>query len=359
MQHGKSDSVVVEPKGREIILSTPKSLPEFQRIFPNEDACSTYLYSVRFPYGFSCPYCGRTGDAFRFEGRPDMLRCRSCRRDTRLTAGTIMQNSKVSLCTWFWGAFLVTSLTPGMSALQFQKMLGIKRYETAFSMLHKLRAAMVRPGRDPIGGEWPVEVDETFVGGATQGEGRGRHHKTLVAGVVEVRPRKKAPGPDPNLPSGQRLQHRGGHGRSVIAGRLRLQIIPNRTQQVLEPFVLENVQPGTEVRTDGWIGYVNLEELGYKHIPVAVQGDHAKTDQHLPMVHIVFGNLDAWLLGTHHGVSPKHLQGYLNEFVFRFNRRFWPLVAFDSVLKIAAQVESPTYAGLYKGVWKHPGDRRG
>ncbi len=122
---------------------------------------------------------------------------------------------------------------------------------------------------------------------------------------------------------------------------------------------MENVQPGTEVRTDGWIGYVNLEELGYKHIPVAVQGDHAKTDQHLPMVHIVFGNLDAWLLGTHHGVSPKHLQGYLNEFVFRFNRRFWPLVAFDSVLKIAAQVESPTYAGLYKGVWKHPGDRRG
>ena len=148
-----------------------------------------------------------------------MLRCRSCRRDTRLTAGTIMQNSKVSLCTWFWGAFLVTSLTPGMSALQFQKMLGIKRYETAFSMLHKLRAAMVRPRRDPIGGEWPVEVDETFVGGATQGEGRGRHHKTLVAGVVEVRPRKKAPGPDPNLPSGQRLQHRGCGSRSSQTAR--------------------------------------------------------------------------------------------------------------------------------------------
>jgi hypothetical protein len=220
-----------------------------------------------------------------------------------------------------------------MSALQFRKMLGIKRYETAFSMLHKLRAAMVRPGRDTIGGEWPVEVDETFVGGATQGEGRGRHHKTLVAGIVEVRPRKNAPGHDPNLPSGQRPQHRGGHGRSVIAGRLRLQIIPNRSQEVLESFVLENIQPGTEVRTDGWTGYENLEKLGYKHIPVAVQGDHAKTDQHLPMVHIVFGNLDVWLWGTHHGVSPKHLQGYLNEFVFRFNRRFWPLIAFDSVLK--------------------------
>ncbi len=139
----------------------------------------------------------RIGRSFEFQNRPDMLRCRKCRRDTRLTAGTIMQNSKMSLCTWFWGAFLVTSLTPGMSALQFQKMLGIKRYETAFNMLHKLRAAMIRPERDAIGSEWPVEVDETYIGGATQGEGRGRHHKTLVAGVVEVRPRKKAPGPDP------------------------------------------------------------------------------------------------------------------------------------------------------------------
>ena len=103
----------------------------------------------------------------------------------------------MSLCTWFWGAFLVTSLTPGMSALQFQKMLGIKRYETAFNMLHKLRAAMIRPERDAIGSEWPVEVDETYIGGATQGEGRGRHHKTLVASVVEVRPRKKALLPHP------------------------------------------------------------------------------------------------------------------------------------------------------------------
>ena len=242
-----------------------------------------------------------------------------------------------------------------MSALQFQKMLGINRYEVAYNMLHKLRAAMVRPERDPIGGRWPVEVDETYVGGATQGEGRGRHHKTLVGGIVEVRPRKEAPGSDPNLPSGQRPQHRGGHGRSFIAGRLRLQVIPNRKQETLEPFVLSKVQPGTEVRTDGWTGYDNLQELGYQHKAVTVHADHVKTDQHLPMIHIVFGNLDAWLLGTHHGVSSKHLQGYLNEFVFRFNRRFWPMVAFESVLKIAARITAPTYAGLYEGTWGHPG----
>jgi len=329
--------------------SSPKSFPDFQRIFPNEEACRTYLYTARFPNGFACPYCNWTGKPYRFQNQPDMLRCRSCKRNTRLTGGTIMQKSKVPLNTWFWGAFLVTSLTPGMSALQFQKMLGIKRYETAFNMLHKLRAAMVRPERDPIGGEWPVEVDETYIGGATQGEGRGQHHKTLVSGIVEVRPRRKAPGPDPNLPSGQRPQHRGGHGRSFIAGRLRLQIIPNRKQETLELLALNNVQLGTEVRTDGWTGYDNLQKLGFQHKALSVRGDHAKTDQHLPMIHIVFGNLDAWLLGTHHGVSPKHLQGYLNEFVFRFNRRFWPMVAFNSVLKIAARVEAPTYAGLYNG----------
>ena len=309
----------------------PKSLPDFQRIFPNEEICYTYLYEARFPNGFICPYCNWSGEAYRFRNRPDLLRCKHCRRDTRLTAGTIMEKSKVPLHTWFWGAFLVTSLTPGMSALQFQKMLGVNRYETAFNMLHKLRAAMVRPGRDAIGGEWPVEIDETYVGGATQGEGSGRHHKALVAGIVEVRPRKKAPGPDPNLPTGQRPQHRGGHGRGVIAGRLRLQILPERKQETLEPFVQRNVKPGTEVRTDGWGGYENLGELGYRHKAVPIKGDYAKADQHLPMIHIVFGNLDAWLLGTHHGVSSKHLQGYLNEFVFRFNRRFWPLVAFDSL----------------------------
>ena len=149
-----------------------------------------------------------------------------------------MHRTQQPLPIWFWAAYLVTTQTPGMSALQFQKQLGIKRYETAFLMLHKLRAAMVRPGRDRIGAKWPVEVDETYVGGATQGEGRGRHHKTLVIGMVEVLPRKKALGPDPNLPSGQRPQHRGEHGRSFIAGRLRLQIIPNRKQETLEPEVL-------------------------------------------------------------------------------------------------------------------------
>ena len=140
-----------------------------------------------------------------------------------------------------------------MSALQFQRQLFLGRYETAFQMLHKLRAAMVRPDQDGIGGEWPVELDETWVGGATQGEGRGRHHKTLVVGAVEVRPRAKALGPDPNMTTGQaKSNHSGGHGRGFIGGRLRLQVLPGRNIGELEPSVLKAVTPGSSARTDGW-----------------------------------------------------------------------------------------------------------
>ena len=135
---------------------------------------------------------------------------------------------------------------------------------------------------------------------------------------------------------------------------LRLQAVPDRSQSTLEGFVTQNVQPGSLVRTDGWTGYDKLQKLGFRHEPVDICGDQAKTDQHLPMIHIVFANLDAWLLGTHHGVSSKDLQAYLNEFVFRFNRRFWPRAAFNSVLKLAAHSRPPTYEGLYNGDWIHP-----
>lgn len=238
----------------------PRTLLESQRLFPDEAACARHLERIRWPDGFECPCCRKAGDPWRLQARPRVLECPQCGQQVSLTSGTIMHRTRQPLPIWFWAAYLVTTQTPGMSALQFQKQLGIKRYETAFLMLHKLRAAMVRPGRDRIGANWPVEVDETYVGGATQGEGRGRHHKTLVVGMVEVLPRKRALGPDPNLTSGQRPQHRVGHGRRFIAGRLRLQVIPNRKQETIEPAVLANIQKNTEVRTDGWTGYDNLHE---------------------------------------------------------------------------------------------------
>ncbi len=326
----------------------PTSLPGFQQMFPDEHACSAYLEDVRWPDGFACPYCGVQQEPYRIETRPTVLQCRSCARQTSLTAGTVMEKTRTPLCLWYWAAFLVVAATPGESALQMQRALGIKRYETAFQMLHKLRAGMVRPDRDPIGGQYPVEIDETFVGGKTRGEGRGVHHKATVVGAVELRESKKV--------RKSRDPHKQGvptKGR-VYAGRIRLHVIPDRGRAALEGFVTENIALGSVVRTDGWQGYERLGELGYNHEFVVMEGDPAKAEAWLPMIHLVFSNLKTWILGTHHGVSQQHLQAYLNEYVFRFNRRFYPFNAFNSVLGIATHTQGPTYDELYSGAWVHP-----
>lgn len=236
-----------------------------------------------------------------------------------------MHATRTPLQVWFWGAYLVTTQTPGMSALQFQRQLGIGRYETAFQLLHKLRVGMVRPDQDRIGGDWSVEVDETLVGGKTRGEGRGVHHKTYVVGAVEAR---------------QKL-HEGGR-RNVYAGRLRLLVSVDRSAESLETFARDNILPGSQVSTDGWSGYSNLAGLGYNHVAVVLDSDPEKVERALPMIHLVFSNLKAWLLGTHHGVSQQHLPAYLNEFVFRFNRRFYPMTAFATVLGIGMNMAGPT-----------------
>jgi transposase-like protein len=258
-----------------------------------------------------------------------------------------MHASHTPLSVWFWGAYLVTTQTPGQSALQFQRQLGLSRYETALQILHKLRAAMVRPARDAIGGQYAVEVDETLVGGRTRGEGRGVHHKATVVGAVEARPRRAAARArkPPGRSSSKRLRY---------AGRLRLRLVSGRDGDALRAFVQENVAKGSVVRTDDWQGYDGIAGLGYQHEPVVLGGDPAKAEAHLPTIHLVFSNLKTWLLGTHHGVSQQHLPAYLNEYVFRFNRRFYPMTAFNSVLGLAAHAVSPTYEALYQGQWVHP-----
>ena len=170
-------------------LPFPHSLPEFQRLFPDDAACAAYLEKARWGDGFACPHCGTAGEPFHFENRPGVLRCRKCRQNTGLTVGTVMERSHTPLNVWFWAAYLVASQTPGMSAVQFQRQLGLSRYETAFQILHKLRSGMVRPNQDRIGGQPKnhVEVDETWVGGRTRGEGRGVHHKVPV-GIVTLTP---------------------------------------------------------------------------------------------------------------------------------------------------------------------------
>lgn len=320
----------------------PTTLPEFQRVFPDDAACARYLEHLRWPRGFTCMKCGNIGKPYRFAKRRSVvLRCRACQSNISLMAGTIMQDSHTPLSTWFWGAYLVTTQTPGQSAVQFQRQLGLRRYETAFQILHKLRAGMVRPERDAIGSQYPVEVDETLVGGRTRGEGRGVHHKATVAGAIEVRPRPARA--DGKKPKG-----------ALYAGRLRLRFVPNRGAKTLTGFVQENVAKGAVVRTDGWGSYDELASLGYAHESLVLDSDPERTDAHLPMIHIAFSNLKTWLLGTHHGVSHQHLQAYLNEFVFRFNRRFYPMTAFNSVLGLAAHASAPTYETLYSGEWTHP-----
>ncbi len=267
-----------------------------------------------------------------------------------------MQSSHTPLSTWFWAAYLLTTQTPGMSALQFQRQLGLTRYETAYNLLHKLRSGMVRPERDTIGSEHPVEVDECFVGGETRGEGRGVHHKVTVIGAVEVRTRLS--GDDHTAK--HKDSHDGGTPtkRRGYAGRLRLQVIHDKSAQSLAAFVKENITSSCQIFTDGWHGYNWVKKLGYDHHPLVLAGDPDKAEAHLPMIHLIFSNLNTWILGTHHGrIDPKHLQAYLNEYVFRFNRRFYPMTAFNSVLGLAVRSVSPTYAQLYSGEWNHPGGR--
>jgi transposase-like protein len=311
------------------------------RLFPDDAACAAHLEKVRWPGGFVCQYCGLHDEPSRFPNRSSVvLRCRSCKRDTSLTADTVMQRTHMPISIWFWAACLVSSQTPGMRAVQFQRQLGLKRYETAFQILHKLRVAMVRPDRDRIGGGFPVEVDETWVGGRTRGEGRGRHHKTLVLGAIEERKRKVNEG---QRDASKALPRRGG----LYAGRLRLRVAPDRSAKSLEGFVLDSVQPGTHITTDDWSGYDNLALQGYRLTQVAQRGDPDITEKHLPLIHLVFGNLKTWLNGVHHGVSPQHLQAYLNEFTFRFNRRFFPFTAFQSLLGIGAATQPTTYDAFY------------
>ena len=295
----------------------PQTLAEFQRRFAREDDCRQYLVECRWSDDYRCPRCGHL-EAYTLSTR-DLLQCTSCRHQVSVTAGTVMHRTRMPLQLWFLAAYLVTTHTPGFSALQLQRQLGLNRYETAWAMLQKIRRAMVRPERDRIFGT--VEVDEAYVGGVEEGRRGGRQrdsNKAIVVGAVEVR----------------------GRG----SGRIRLAVVEDLSAASLVPFVETSVEPGSTVLTDGWQGYAPLRKA-YDHRPTT-QGDPKKAKL-LPRVHRTFSNLKTWLKGTHHGVSSKHLPHYVNEFVFRFNRRRTPMAAFQSLLGLTTQRAPTTYKMLY------------
>lgn len=296
----------------------PKTLLEFRQRFSDEAACRLYLARCRWPEGFRCPRC-RHGEALEVQARL-LWRCRACGHDTSVTAGTVLHRTRTPLTQWFWAAYLVATQTPGFSALQLQRQLGIHRYETAWAMLHKLRRAMVRPDRERL--KEKVEVDETYIGGPEVGlkGGRQRGDKALVVAAIEVR------------------------GRA--SGRVRLQVVPDASAPSLTSFVAANVEPGALIVTDGWKAYTPLRGMGYRHRP-KTQGNPEQAAKLLPRVHRVFGNLQTWLRGTHHGVGHHHLQVYLDEFTFRFNRRRTPMAAFQTLLGLGTQHPPTTYNQLY------------
>lgn len=316
----------------------PTTLPAFVKRFPDEGACLDYLFWLRFPEGFECPKCG-TDDGHWMDSRPGVIACKKGHQ-TSLTAGTALHGTRTDITTWFYAAYLVSTLTPGVSALQLQKQLGITRYETAYQILQKLRASLVDPDRTKLTGY--VEVDECFVGGAGHGAGRGTTNPMVVVAVEVV----------------DYTDKKGKPARR--AGRVRMEVVPNAKEGTLVGWVAEHVDRGATVATDGFTSYRTLPEYGYNHVVVFQQKDGEATGEFMPMVHLIISNFKRWLLGTYKGaVRPQHLPAYLNEFVFRFNRRFWRGPAFARALGLAvSERQHPTYDDIYgvrKGeAWMHP-----
>jgi transposase-like protein len=271
----------------------PANLIEFIDWFPSDEACLEYLEVVRWPHGFACPKCG--SEQFWPVRENAVKECAECHQQTSVTAGTIFQGTRKSLRLWFFTMWLVTAEKNGISAMGLQRELGFSRYETAWTWLHKLRRAMVRPGRDRLTGL--VEIDETYVGGNAEGpRGRGAEKKSVVVIAAEE--------------------------RANGIGRIRLRRIPDASGKSLLGFVQDVVEPGSTIRTDAWSGYSQLRTLDYDHNVVNVSRSEEMANELLPHVHRVASLLKRWLLGTHQGtVVGKHLDYYLDEFTFRFNRR--------------------------------------
>lgn len=275
----------------------PRSVGEFQAWFRSDADCLDYLEWLRWPGGFVCPDCGHTGGWRLADGR---FECSGCQARTSTTAGTIFDRTRTPLTVWFTVCWLFASGKDGISALSLQRTLEIGSYQTAWAMLHRLRSVLVRPGRDRLSGT--VEVDETFIGGEEPGlrGGRARGKKVLTGIAVEVREPKGI-------------------------GRCRMAPLTDASADSLHAFVTDHVEPGSTVITDAWQGYSGLDKLGYVHDRRSQRAARARGEDPgalLPAVHRVASLIKRWLLGTHQGsTEAAHLPSYMNEFVFRFNRR--------------------------------------
>jgi transposase-like protein len=298
----------------------PKTLRQFQSEFATEEACQQYLAACRWPDGFICPECGHRR-AYELMSRR-LWQCTGCRHQVSLTAGTVLHRTRISLTHWFWAAYLMTTDKRGVSALLLQRQLGLLRYETAWMMLHKLRRAMVNAVREPLYGN--VEVDETWVGGEQAGLRGSRQLRGRRAALVLVAVEKR--------------------GRA--SGRVRMKVIPDFKSRTIIPFLQQNVAPGSTIYTDGLKSFEGLTGAGFKHIArnQPLRSELSKgAKSAVPLADRAIGNLQQWLIGTYHGVSKPQLQIYLDEFVFRHNRRKTPAASFQTLLGLGTSRKSTEY----------------
>ena len=303
----------------------PDDLPSFLARFGTDEQCRAYLFRARWPDGFRCAGCGHDRE---WAMKACLVHeCAGCGKQHSLLAGTIFEQTKTGLARWFLAIFLVTSSKGGISAMELKRQMGFGSYQTAWTWLHKIRRAMVRPDRERLTER--VEADETHVGGPKPGKpGRGAAGKTKVAGAVE---------------SGR------GKAKGGRLGRLRLAVVEDVSARSLKSFLGQNVARPATIATDGWSGYAGLDAAGYTHEPINLSATWGDAALRLPAIHLVFGLAKRWLLGTHQGaVRKKHLPAYLDEFVFRFNRRTAKNLShrFGRLIEHAVQNEPTTYRAL-------------
>jgi transposase-like protein len=317
---------VVAMAGQSMARARP--LTEFQEAFPDEAGCAAFLFERRWQGGFVCPRCGGERVA-ALKSRAHTYECLDCGRQTSITAGSVMHRSKLPLTVWFWAAHLMSTHSNGMSARQLADQLGLT-YKTAWLLTQKLRRSMVDPDREPL--EGVVEVDQAeipFRAGDTFFD-PGNSGKILIAGAVEVIDRDTGQA----KPRRKKTKY-----LDTLSGRIRLAMIADNSAASIEAFVRANVKRGTTLLTDGHASYPGLTD--YRHDPRVV----GKMAAHvvLPWVHRVFSLVKRWGLGTYHGLRRKHVDTYLNEFVFRYNRRFYRHASFETILGLASHHEPASY----------------
>jgi predicted RNA-binding Zn-ribbon protein involved in translation (DUF1610 family) len=305
-------------------MAVSHSLLAFQQRFPDEAHCAQFLLERRWPDGFVCPGCGgKRGHLLR--SRAYTYECVACGKQTSVTAGTVMHRTKLPLTVWFWAAHLMATHSNGMSAQQLMGQLGLGSYKTAWLLAQKLRRSMVDPEREPLKGvveidqsEMPFRADETFFEITKSG-------KMLVIGAVEI--------VDHTTKKPQEPKRFGAKYLDTMSGRVRLAAIPSNEATHIHAFIKANIAPGTTLVSDGHASYLGLAD--YRHDPRVV-GSMAG---HVPLkwIHRVFALLKRWSLGTYHGLRRQHIDSYLNEFVFRYNRRFYRHVSFETVLGLATR----------------------